>query len=318
MANAPLVQTWQGQVGIAKETTWGTYAAPSTSAQFVRHKLVKVEDIIADEKDLSYQGVRSRTQGFYPGFRYAKVTIDFYVDQLASGQFFMAFFGTDTKTGAGDPYTHTFSELDAAPASYTISNFDATISNTRAVTGAYLQKLSITYAEKGLVMGQAVFLGKYVSTANAKPSATYDTSPVYIPYQNALTLNGSANAHLTAMKLNFDQDIVPQFGAAGTQDVTAFSTGTMEITGDLTFASIDNTEIDLFRSNTQGAFSALFTNTASHTLTFQISKCAFSNGTAIDQNSPYAKTVAKFIAARNTTDAGPGKVILLNSLSTAY
>lgn len=319
MANVPLIQTWQGQVGLAKETTWGTYTAPAAANQFVFHKSVKVEDIINDEPDESYQGVRSKTQGFYQGFRYAKVTMDFYVAQLNIGNFLMAFFGQDTKTGASDPFTHTFTELDTgAPPSYTISNYDATIATTRAVEGAYLQDLTLSYADKGLFMGNAVFLGKYVDVAQTKPTATYDTAPHYIPYQNALTLNGTSNAKLVALKLQFHQDVIPQFGASGTQDVTAFSVGTIDVTGDLTFDSTDNTEIQLYRANTQGAFSALFTNTASHTLTLQMTKCAFKNGTIIDQSAAYAKVTAKIEGIRNTTDAGMAKVVLLNSLSTAY
>ena len=319
MANVPLIQTWQGQVMIAKETTWGTYVAPSGANQTIFHKLVKVEDIINDELDESYQGVRSKTQGFYPGFRYAKITIDFYVAQLNVGNFFMAWFGKDTKTGAGDPFTHTFAENDATPPSYSISNFDNTIATTRAIEGAYLQDLTLSYTSgKGMFMGNAVFLGKYVDVGQTKPTATYDTAPHYIPYQNALTLNGSANAHLVDMKLVFHQDVIPQFGASGTQDVTAFSTGSITVTGDLTFDPIDNTEIQLYRGNTQGAFSALFTNTASHTLTITMTKCAFKNGTVIDQSSPYATVKAKVEGIRNTTDVGPCGVVLLNSLSTAY
>ena len=318
MANVPLIQTWQGQVGLKKETTWGTYAAPSAAQEFVFHKQVKVEDIINDEPDESYQGVRSKTQGFYQGFRYARVTMDFYVAQLNIGQFLNAFFGLDTKTGAGDPFTHTFTEQDSTPPSYTISNYDATIATTRAVEGAYLQDLTLSYADKGLFMGNAVWLGKYVDVAQTKPTATYDTTPHYIPYQNALTLNGTSNAHLVAMKLVFHQDVTPQFGAAGTQDVTAFSVGSATVTGDLTFNVIDNTEIQLYRANTQGAFSALFTNTASHTLTFQMTKCAFKNGTIIDQSADLAKVTAKIEGIRNTTDAGMAKVVLLNTLSTAY
>ena len=319
MANVPLIQTWQGQVGIAKETTQFTYAAPSAAHQFIFHKQVKVEDIINDEPDESYQGVRSKTQGFYQGFRYAKVTIDFYVAQLNVGNFLMAWYGTDTKTGAADPFTHTFTENDATPPSYTISNFDNTITNTRAVEGAMLQDLTLSYSEgKGLFMGNAVFLGKYADVAQTKPTATYDTSPHYIPYQNALTLNGVSNAHLVAMKLQWHQDLTPQFGASGTQDVTAFSTGPITTTGDLTFNVVDGTEINLYRGNTQGAFSALFTNTASHTLTIQMTKCAFKNGTVIDQSAAMAKVSAKIEGIRNTTDAGASKVVLLNNYNTAY
>lgn len=319
MANVPVVQTWQGQVAIAKETTPGTYVAPSLAHQFIFHKLVKVEDIVDDIPDESFQGVRAKTLGFYQGFRYAKVTIDFYVAQWNIGNFLMSWFGTDGLTGGGDPWTHAFTEkITSGPPSYSISNFDATIATTRAVENAYLLSLKLSYAEKGFFMAQAVFLGKYVDVAQAKPTAVYDTAPHYIPFQNALTLNGSANARLVAMTLNFTHELAPFFGAGGTQDVTAFGLGRIAVTGDLIFIPIDATEAQLFRGNTQGAFSSVWTNTAGHTLTLQMTKCAFKNGTVIDQSTASAKVLAKIEGVRNTTDAGPIKAILLNGYNTAY
>ena len=319
MANSPVIQTFVSQLGIKKESTPGTYVAPSTTQDFMYGVTVKLEDIIFSNLDESYQGVAAKTIGFFPGFRYAKITIEGPFSQLASGNLLMAAMGTDNKTGAGDPFTHTITLLNtgAAP-SYSISWFDGSIATTRAVENAYLQELNLSYATQGLFKNQAVFIGKYVDVAQTKPTATYDTAPHYIPYENALTLNSVANGRLITFDMKIAREVEPIFGSTGTQDISAISQGRMTVKGKLGFVVVDATDINYYRNNTQPTFSALLTNTASHTLTIQMTKCAFDNGTVIDYGSPYEKVMANYEGVYNATDGGPVKFVLLNALSTAY
>lgn len=315
---ATVLQSFLGQAGIKIETVIGTYRAPAAAQDFIFYTSVKVEDIIEDILDESFRGQAAKDQGFYPGFRSAKVTIQTPVAQAPTGHFLKGFLGQVADTGGGDPYTHTFTELDtAAPPTYTVTVYDATTGNARALVNCIVQRVHLTMSNKGLFTMEVILLGKFASTANAKPTAVFDTQPHYLPWQAALTLAGGASTKLIQWELTCEREVEPVFGFSGTQDLTAVSGGRLTAIGKGVFAPSDTTEIDLYRNNTQPVFSLLFTNTASHTLTVQMSKCAFSNGTVIDQTAPFIKVSANFRGINNTTDAGPVKFVLLNNLAAA-
>src|SRR5215472_15298702 len=314
---AVVVQSFLGQAGWKIETTPGTYRAPTAAQDFAFYVPIKVEDIIDDILDQSFRGQAARDQGYYGGFRSARITITQPVAQLSSGHFFKAWLGQVTDTGAGDPFTHAFTELDsAAPPTYSISVFDATLTNTRAFTNCVLQKNTIKSGAKGLVTSESVWLGKFDVTTQAKPTAVYDTAPHYVPFQNAPTIAGAANTRVLDLQIVMEREVevIPAF--SGTQDITTVSGGRISVTGTMLFAPSDNTEIDQYRTNSQPTVSVLWTNTASHTLTIQMTKCAIINGSFLDQTAPFLKWNAKFQGINNTTDTGPAKVILLNSLAS--
>ena len=313
-----VLQSFLGQAGIKIETVAGTYRAPTLAQDFLFYTSIKLEDLIDDNVDESYRGQAAADQGFYPGFRSARVTITMPLAQFPTGYFLKAFFGTDTVTGAADPFTHTFTELDtAAPATYTISVFDATIANTRAVVNCVLQRLRITLAQKGLAVCEAVFLGKFDSTANAKPTAVYDTSPHYTPYICQPTINSISSNKLIQFETIAEREVEPVFGYNNSQDLTAVSGNRIRVTGSMIFAPTDNTEADYYRLGTVIPVSLLFTNTASHTFTWQMTAARLISGTFVDQSGPFVKVNAKYRAIRNATDAGPATAILLNAVAVA-
>lgn len=312
-----VLQSFLGQAGIKIETVAGTYRAPSLAQDFLFYTSIKLEDIIDDNIDESFRGLAAADQGFYPGFRSARVTITSPLAQFPTGYLLKAFFGTDVATGAGDPFTHTFTELDtAAPATYTISVFDATIANTRAVVNCILQRLRITMAKTGLAVCEAVFLGKFDSTANAKPTAVYDTSPHYTPFIVQPTINSISSNKLIQFEVIGEREVEPVFGYNNSQDLTAVSGNRIRVTGSVIFAPTDNTEADYYRLGTVIPISMLWTNTGSHTLTWQMTASRLINGTFVDQSGPYVRVNAKYRAIYNATDAGPAKAILLNAVNT--
>src|SRR5215475_13056627 len=218
---AVVIQSFLGQAGLKIETTPGTYRAPTAAQDFVFYVPIKVEDIIDDILDQSFRGQAARDQGYYGGFRSARITITQPVAQLSSGHFFKAWLGQVTDTGAGDPFTHTFTELDtAAPPTYSISTFDATIANTRAFTNCVLQRLTIKSGSRGLVTMEAVFLGKFDLTNQTKPTAVYDAAPHYVPFQGAPTIASVANTRMLDFQMVCEREVetVPAF--SGTQDIT--------------------------------------------------------------------------------------------------
>jgi hypothetical protein len=315
---ATVLQSFLGQAGIKIETTPGTYRAPTLAQDFLFYTSIKLEDLIEDNVDESFRGQAAKDQGFYPGFRSARVTITSPLAQFPTGYFFKGWLGTDVVTGGADPFTHTFSELDtAAPPTFTITVYDATIANTRAVTNCILQRLRITMANKGLAVMEAVLLGKFDSTANAKPTAVYDTSPHYTPWLMNPTIGGSGSTKLIQFEMIMEREVEPVFGFSGTQDLTTVSGGRIQCTGSAIWAPSDNTEADYYRLGTVVTFSGLMTNTASHTLLLQMSSMRLVNGTFVDQSGPFVRVNAKYRAIRNATDAGPAQIVLANAVPVA-
>lgn len=311
-----VIQSFLGQAGIKIETTPGTYRAPTLAQDFLFYTSVKVEDIIEDNVDESFRGQAARDQGFYPGFRSARITIQSPLAQFPSGYFFKGLLGTDSPTGAGDPFTHTFTELDTgSPPTFTVTVYDATLATARAFTNCVVQRWRITLADKGLAVTEAVLLGKF-DALQTKPTAVYDTSPHYLPYQAALTIAGGASTKLIQFEQILEREVEPVFGFSNSQDLSAVSGARIQVTGNLIFAPADNTELDYYRANTQPSVSLLLTNTLSHTLTLQMTKCAFLNGTVLEQTGPFLRVSAKYRAIRNATDAGPTTAVLLNAVNT--
>ena len=304
-----------------RETPPGTYVAPAAAQDFLFVNLGRIENLIEDNVDESYQAIAAKESGLYPGFRYARVTMDGYVAQASIGHLFRAALGAISESGTVDPFTHNFTARTSQGPAYSLVNFDNTQASAWAVTNARCQSLTLKYAEaKGMFSFNAVFLGKY-QASQSKPTATYDnlvTAPHYIPYQNALTLNGAADGRLIAMTLKIDNECEPLFGATGNQDPVDISQGRITTVGlDAIFEVVDLTDINFFYNNTQPIWSAVFTNTASHTLTIQMSKLAFSNGSGIMQDKPYIRAVMKAKGLHNATDSGPVKFILLNNIATS-
>ena len=311
-----MIQTFQSFWGIKRETTVGTYNAPALAQDFMFVTLGLLEFLIEDNVDESYQGIAAKEAGFYPGWRYGRVTIEGPVSQLPMPHLWRAALGNIATTGAGDPFTQTITARTAQGPSYTLVNFDGTQAPAWSVQNARLQSLEVRYVEnKGMFTYKAVFLGKY-PVSQTKPSSTFDTAPQYVPYENALTLGGSANGKMVAMTLKIDNECEPVPGSTGTQDVNDISQGRITTVAlDAIFAPIDLTELNFFLNNSQPVFSALFTNTASHTLTLQMSKLAFANGTRVTQDKPYIRAAVKAKGIQNATDTGPIKVIHLNSIA---
>lgn len=312
---ATVIQSFLGQAGIKLESTPGTYRAPSLAQDFLFYTSLKAEDMIEDNVDESFRGLASADQGFYPGFRTARVTITQPFAQFPTGWLLKAFFGTDSATGAGDPFTHTFTESDTAPTTYTITVYDATVATARAFTNCILQRLRFTLASKGLVVVEAVFIGKF-DALQTKPVAVYDTSPHYIPYQMAATINSIGSTKVIQFEAVMEREVEPVLGFSGTQDLTTVSGNRIRVTGSAIWAPSDNTEIDYYRNGTVVPISLLFTNTLSHTFTWQTTAARLLNGTFVDQSGPYVRINAKWRGIYNATDAGPAKAVLLNAVNT--
>lgn len=315
----PYQASWQVQVGLAKETTWGT-AVPSTIF-YPAGKNTKLDSRFQNLLEEGWEGIAGKDKVYIQGTGWSELNwpdMWFYPD--TSPHFLMALLGTDTVTGSG-PFTHTITLNNTANTpSYSCTKFDGLVATARQSAGVYFEQLTLKFANPGKFAINAVGRGKLATNAT-KPTASYSALTPYVPWQAALTLNGSSNARLIDCQIDIKRPLGQIWGMSNTQDMTGEVVSDMEVALKMTYVPIDYTEYNLFLNNTQGAFSLIFTSGAS-TLTFQMSKCAFEDPTPIDHGQSFARIMATGRAISNATDAGTGnsplKIVAVNAQASAY
>lgn len=314
----PPIPTWQTQVGLAKETTWGTYVAPTTLDQFMPVMNPKPADEIDTIEDTGYRGLLGKTQGYFQGFRIGRWAWEQFAYPEPIGHIFMGLLGVDGwASGTTHPFTARTSGL---PPSYSVSDFyGITGTNTRAQAGTYFESLAVSGGSTGPLKFTITTVGKSSpgTALQAKPTAVYTSAAAFLPWQGAVTLNSASNLKLLQFDLLMKQPIDPIL-AAGSQDPSAANAGSLEVTGKLLFAPQDDTELTLYLTSQQAAFplQVLYTSGA-NTLQFTMTKVNFEKPTVYERNSPYVKLNASFRAIHNSTDAGPIKVTLVGGKSGA-
>jgi hypothetical protein len=305
---------------MAREVTWGTAVSPTTVDQFFTVVNPKFENDIDPVPDDGFRGIASQDFALNQGFRYARFTFETQLLPQNSGTLFQALQGgVDAISGAG-PYVHPIPQLNTGlPPSYSLWYYDATLATSRQMLGAYLEKLNLKYSSTGALKATVSFVGKYFSTGT-KPTAVYEAAQPFIPWQNTATVNASAlvGARLIDLDMSFDRKWSGYWGGGGTQDLTAASVGPIAATGTAVFASIDNTDIDLYHNNTQGQFQALFSQSASAKLQINMNTTAFEKGSVIDSSKPELMTSLKFRALYNSVDLGTLRPTITNNKSTIY
>lgn len=313
---APL-QTALTIVGLAKESTVFTAVNPSTSDQFLMVKSMKPSDeadVILDE---GYRGLMTKTFGDFQGFRFGRWSFDAFAYPVPLGTLFMGIFGAD---GWSSGTTHPFTVAAGLPPSYTISDYyGVTGSSTRRYAGHYFESLTLQYANTGELKVTATTIGQAspAQSLAAKPTSAYDASAPFIPYENAATLNNVSNQKLIALNIKFSRAVEAIFGANNTQDPSTMNAGPLEVTGTMTFAPADDTELNFYENATAMTPNSFLFTSGGNTLTITMTQMRLEKGTVIDRGSPYVKVNATFRGIYNSTDAGPAKVTLVGGKSGA-
>lgn len=315
MANTPLL-TGLTQVGLAKETTWGTGVAPTTADQFIPIVNPKLEDVIESILDNGYRSRMSKDQGYQQGFRQSKYSFETQVYPDVCGNWFMGLFGTD---GWASGTTHPFTVLNSGlPPSYTVQDFyGVSGTHSRSLAGMYFDTLTISGSDKGPMKATVSLMGGKASALVAKPTAVYTTALAFLSWQGALTLNSVVKANLLTWDITFKRDVAAIL-AMGAQDPSAAFSGQLEVTGKMTFQANDDTEYLLYATTGQAAFanSMVFTS-GTNTLTVQSTDTQFETPSTFDRSTPIVKTSVSFRCIDNTTDAGACKVTIVGGKSGA-
>jgi hypothetical protein len=310
--------TYRQVLGLVREPAWGTAAVATTFYPTKKPSgfVPQYEDLVDD----LYRNNASDEQAYYQGVGLTPFdTGEMYVYADDSLHFLHGLLGVDTISGAG-PYTHVLTLLNTGdPTSYTLTLFDNLIATARRIVGAQINEVHIKWATKGWLTIQAKGVGKIADTV-AKPTETFSAAPAYLGWQYTANVGG-VNTKVEEGEITLKRAVQPIYGGAGTQDMNQRMIDSLNVSGALTFAAGDDTEKTYYTGNTQPASSLVWTS-GTNTLTFQITKTAFSKGSDIDRGDFYSKTRLQFKAMANATDAGTGnapiKITGVNGKSTAY
>lgn len=320
------IPRWQQFIGVGKETTWNTPVAAATFYPMpqagVKHR-PRYEAIMDD----GLRGTAARLQGWYQGVGWTELDwsgLNFYPDD--SGVLLMGMLGADSVTGT-NPFTHTVTLNNAAyPPSYTAIRFTGLVATAEQVGGVYWEEATFKFSAATAHGGGRLTLdvkGRGVVQGTVtKPTNTYSSQQIVLPWQGSLTVAGVANAKLLNGTITLKRGVDLLWGISNTQNPTAANVDQIDVTGtNLEFQAADQTELNYYLQNTQPSFSIVFTS-GSNSLTLQMTKSAWSDPTELDASTPYMRTTASFSAVANATDAGTGnsplKAIIVNPRATSY
>jgi hypothetical protein len=306
-------------LGLAKETTQGTPVAPTVWIPVDNN--VKAQDDIKWIEDKGVRGAPVSPVNLYQGPMSSSFQADamFYPDVTA--HWIMALLGMDTVTGSVSPYTHTFTLAQSQPPSYTLSFFNGY--NERQYPGSMIEELGLKWAIDGALMASSKWVG-WPSVVGTTSTPAFGTVNPFLAWEASLMIGGSVNPRLIGFDWSGKRKGSTQWAANNTQKPAFTFVGPLEVSGKLTFAIQDDTELLYMLNNTQP--SVVLTLTAPNsgpTLKIQMSKCAFTKpGPSFSKD--FVEYDFDIQALPNTTDAGSGspispvQFVLTNAQSTAY
>lgn len=310
MATGNLIPTELSFVGIAKETVPNTPVAPSN---YLRPTGLTPQIVIPPLADNSITGDMGKTANIVQGPTQQTFQIDgpVFCDEI--GWSLAALLGDLTVTGAGDPFTTTFSLLNTSPGqpkTYTITDYNG--SQARAYANSVCSELTVNFTSDGLVTYTSMWQGIGFATAT-KPTQSYTTTVVQPAWAATVSLNAIVGVLVTDFSITIKRTVTP-VPALGGQSVDAqFAGGDLEATGSLT-AVYDSTNgetvIGLYTgsagASTQVPLSIDLSPAGSpaRELKFQMTTAVLDNVTNTRETASYNKLACTFQGVKNATDVG--------------
>ncbi len=312
-------QTALSTLGGAKETTYGT---PVAAAFWLPFRSPSIGDDYTVLKDEGFRGSPTGPFGVYQGPVTSHVEFegDFYATDTP--HLLMGILGSDTVTGAADPFTHTFKLTAAQPPSYTYTD-EVADTVFRQYPGQMVYDLEIRFTpEEGLTYA-AKLMGLKSQTTSA-PTPSFDTSPFFLGWQATVSLGGSANTKLTGASIHLQREAAPVYSAQNLQSPAVVFLGPLRVTGSCSFYWDDDTELLRYLNNTQGALVFTFDRgvTPARQLVLTMTQTAFERG-QVNRGKVFVETDIDFEAIANSTDGSasvlsPLQAAVKNARSTAY
>lgn len=314
-----------------KETTYGTYIAPSSTGLWLPITNPQPDDQIKYVDDTGLRGSMVTSYNAVQTVSEASYAFDvaFFADSTAGlAQAILG--GPDATASVGASlWSHTFSLLNNSastgnqPTSFSLTDFDGF--EARGYAGSEISDLTIKWQADGLVTCTTKWL-TYLSASVATPASTQFSTLAPVPAWNAVTtIGGVASTHLESGEINFSRKAQAVYTANATQSAFRNFVGAINVTFKATFSAEDDTEYNYYRNNTQPTFDWKITDpegSANQTFEVHANQAVFKVGKPV-RSKEYLEWDMEGTFLANTTDAtaggySPVKVIATNGRSAAY
>ena len=309
-------------IGVGEETTWGTAAARTHWMQPISESLMRKVGK-AGRPNLGLTGVPGRRRHYISDDMAGG---DVELELLLEGQgiWLKHALGTLAESGAGDPYTHTYtqsSQLDAGTG-LTIERIvgtDTAAGATRAEVfeGCKIATLGIKIALGDIARMTCGIIAETSSTRAAGGSPTFTTNDYPILFNQAgnFSWNSVNYASVKSMDLSHDNKLATRqrFGATTTKEPVRvdFTETKIRLTMDL---ENDNL-ITALTADTAADLTVTFTNAANRTIAFTLTGAYISDYSDSTSGPGLLEASVEFTGQYDGT-TNPLKIVIVNSQST--
>lgn len=315
------------KIGIAKESTRGTYVAPQ---YWVARAAGNFDDKFDIIEDPSSRGTIDAAIGAAKSKQWAEGTVEGMVRGNEFGLILKALYGTETvATASGESivYEHTFDlQTSAQHPSLSITKKDP--ARTYGYVNAMISSLEITADPDNFVSFVAGFRAKVGATQSQ--TATYVDQKVFtrsmVTLKRATSLAGLAGGtaiNVRNFKVTFTPNLVDD-DILGSADPNDFLNTTFRIEGEFELKYEDETFHD-FTKNQTATYYRLYMEdpttigTAEKTsIEFLFADVISKEWERTDENDEIVGQTIKFVGRYDLTDAISSRIILTNLISAAY
>jgi len=272
-------------IGVAEESTYGTFVNPTRYIDILR------ENLVYDRGITPVQTVWSRAiQKYVEGKARVEGSIDFAVEPENLGEIFKWCLGSVETTGTEAPYTHTFKPADD------IKSFSMVVVSEkvkRKITGCLVPRLTLE-TPLDIVTSSIDVLAKKEEKDTGSYTSTISSLAPFVFKQGTLTLGGNDRSkYLRALRLRIDNNIpiddLYGFGDVGPQKILV-ANRTVEC--ELEMAFEDTTEYDDFLAGIEVSLDLKFVN-GNYEFEIDLPKIVYKSDTAphIDRREPLVATI---------------------------
>lgn len=309
----PTKLTSLSHLGLAVETVLGT---PVAATGWIPVLKFKPQDVLKYIPDAGYRGQPVETFGQYLGVTSSTYEVDGDFFPGSGGNLLAAVFGTDTVTGTGAPYTHTFGTA-ITPPSYTLSDYY--VASARQWPGSRCDELTLKFSPEAGLTYTARYLGFPSATYTAETTFTFGTNPFLLGWQAALKIAGAADTQLDTFSLQFKRvKSAPIFSAASSKTPYDIFIGPLKAMWTLGFYMTADTEYAYALSQQTQSVEVVVTQASSgDSLTLTSSAVQFTKPT-IDRGKDWVQVELDGEGTYNATDKSVATAALVNSVATAY
>lgn len=310
-------------LGIKKEAVPGT--AETAPAIFIPIDGPKWGAKISTLSDTALRGFMGTDYSQVQASRSDEVSYKTYMYPSATFTHLRAILGgTDTVTGAADPWSHKVSLLNTvAVPTYTLF-LAMGDGNTMRVPGAVLSGVKVNVKANELPSLDISWTG-LPATVVASPTNTPSTEAPMPPYTAAISVAGANLGKYTDLALDFKRSVQPVQTLNGSISPDSIYPGQLSVTGSMTavFSGTSDSDMTAFLANTQPILSLTVNpqGDAVHTVNITCSKITYDSVDPQGSSTSYMTVTSSFKALLNTVDATDGKqspasVTLKNTAAT--